>query len=43
LFKRHLPYHESDHVLNITFNYMTVGNRLQEIELLRNDEGYLNV
>lgn len=42
LFKRHLPYHESDHVLNIAFNYLTGGNRLQDLELLRNDEGYLN-
>jgi hypothetical protein len=42
LFKRHLPYHESDHVLNIAFNYLTGGSRLQDIERLRNDEGYLN-
>jgi hypothetical protein len=25
LFKRHLPYHESDHVLNMTYNLMTAG------------------
>lgn len=42
LLKRHLPYHESDHVLNIAFNYLTGGTRLQDIELLRNDEGFLN-
>jgi DDE family transposase len=42
LLKRHLPYHESDHVLNIAFNYLTGGSRLQDIELLRNDEGFLN-
>ena len=42
LLKRHLPYHESDHVLNIAFNYLAGGSRLQDIELLRNDEGYLN-
>jgi len=42
LLKRHIPYHESDHVLNIAFNYLTGGSRLQDIELLRNDEGFLN-
>jgi hypothetical protein len=42
LLKRHLPYHESDHVLNIAFNYLAGGSRLQDIELLRNDEGFLN-
>ncbi|HOO51139.1 MAG TPA: IS1380 family transposase [Alphaproteobacteria bacterium] len=42
LLKRHIPYHESDHVLNIAFNYLAGGSRLQDIELLRNDEAYLN-
>jgi len=42
LLKRHIPYHESDHVLNIAFNYLTGGSRLQDIESLRNDEGFLN-
>lgn len=42
LLKRHLPYHESDHVLNIAFNYLAGGSRLQDLELLRNNEGYLN-
>jgi hypothetical protein len=42
LLKRHIPYHESDHVLNIAFNYLAGGSRLQDIELLRNDEGFLN-
>jgi hypothetical protein len=40
--KRHLPYHESDHVLNFTYNIMFGGVRLEDIELRRNDEGYLN-
>jgi len=40
--KRHLPYHESDHVLNITFNIMAGGRRIEHIELRRNDEVYLN-
>jgi hypothetical protein len=42
LLKVHLPYHESDHVLNITFNVMAGGKRLEHIELRRNDEVYLN-
>ena len=36
--KRHLPYHESDHVLNIAYNSLTGGNCLDDIELRRNDE-----
>jgi len=42
LLKRHLPYHESDHILNIAYNYLVGGSRLQDIELLRNDEAWLN-
>jgi hypothetical protein len=42
LLKRHLPYHESDHILNIAYNYLAGGSCLQDIELLRNDEGWLN-
>jgi hypothetical protein len=42
LLKAHLPYHESDHVLNIAYNLMAGGNCLQDIELLRNDEAYLD-
>ena len=42
LFKRHLPYHESDHVLNIAYNIMAGGKRIEHIELRRNDEVYLN-
>jgi hypothetical protein len=40
--KRHLPYHESDHVLNITYNILAGGKRLEHIELRRNDEVYLD-
>ena len=40
--KRHLPYHESDHVLNFAYNILAGGVRLEDIELRRNDEGYLN-
>ena len=42
LLKRHLPYHESDHILNIAYNYLAGGSCLQDIELLRNDEAWLN-
>ena len=40
--KVHLPYHESDHVLNIAYNILTGGECLQDLELLRNDEAYLD-
>lgn len=40
--KRHLPYHESDHVLNIAYNTLTGGTCLDDIELRRNDETYMD-
>jgi hypothetical protein len=40
--KKHRPYHESDHVLNIAFNIVAGGKRIEHIELRRNDEVYLN-
>jgi len=42
LLKRHLPYHESDHILNIAYNILSGGTCLEDIELRRNDEAYLN-
>jgi len=42
LLKRHLPYHESDHVLNIAYNALSGGTCLEDIELRRNDEVYLD-
>ncbi len=42
VFKRYLPYHESDHVLNIAYNTLLGGERLEDIELRRNDEGFLD-
>ena len=42
LFKIHLPYHESDHVLNIAYNTLAGGTCLDDIELLRNDETYMD-
>jgi Transposase DDE domain group 1 len=41
LLKRHLPYHESDHVLNLVYNILAGGTTLDDLELLRNDEIYL--
>jgi hypothetical protein len=40
--KRHLPYHESDHVLNIALNLLAGGRCLEHIERLRTDEVYLD-
>ena len=37
LLKFHLPYHESDHVLNFAYNALCNGSCLDDIELRRND------
>lgn len=42
LLKIHVPYHESDHVLNIAFNPLCEGRCMQDIELRRNDEVFLD-
>lgn len=42
VFKRHLPYHESDQVLGITYNVVCGGTCLQDIEQRRQDEVYLD-
>ena len=42
LLKVHLPYSESDHVRNIAFNALCGGTCLEDLELLRNDEAYLD-
>jgi len=42
LLKVHLPYHESDHVLNIAYNLLSGGTCLEDLELWRNDEVYLD-
>lgn len=41
--KVHRPYHESDHVLNVAYNVMCGGQRLEDLELRRNDEVYLDL
>jgi hypothetical protein len=38
LLKKHRPYHESDHVLNIAFNILAGGQRIEHLELRRQDE-----
>lgn len=43
LLKYHQPYHESDHVINIAFNQLAGGECLEDLELLRNDENYLDM
>src|SRR3982751_5580230 len=40
--KRHMPYFESDHVLNIAYNLLAGGRRLEHLEVRRNDEVYLD-
>jgi hypothetical protein len=42
LLKKHLPYHESDHVLNLTYNALLEGVRLEDIDLRRNNEAFLD-
>ncbi len=42
LLKIHLPYHESDHVLNLAYNALCDGTCLQDLELRRQDEVYLD-
>ena len=43
LLKRHLPYHESDHVLNIVYNLMAGNDCLDDLDLLRQDEAYTDL
>ena len=42
LLKRHLPYHESDHVLNLAYNILSGGTCIEDLELLRTNENYLD-
>lgn len=41
LLKRHRPYHESDHILNIAYNLLAGGQVLDDIEVQRNDAALL--
>ena len=40
LLKTHVPYFESDHVLNISYNVLTGGTCLEDIDRLRDDPSY---
>ena len=40
--KVHRPYHESDHVLNVAYNAICGGTRLEDIEGRRNDAVFLD-
>ena len=42
LLKMHMPYHESDHVLNFAYNAICDGTCKQDMELRRQDEVYLD-
>jgi hypothetical protein len=42
ILKRHLPYWESDHVLNIAYNVMCGGTCLEDLELRRNDAAFMD-
>ncbi len=41
LLKFHVPYWESDHVLNIAYNILSGGTCLEDLESLRQDEAYV--
>ena len=41
LLKRHLPYHESDHVLSLVYSVLCGGRCLEDLELRRQDVGFL--
>src|SRR4051812_6178059 len=42
LLKRHLPYHESDHVLSLAYNVLAGGTCIEDLERLRSDEALLD-
>lgn len=42
LLKLHMPYADSDHVLNFALNALCNGSCLEDIELRRNDPAFLN-
>jgi hypothetical protein len=42
ILKRHRPYSDSDHVMNIAYNVLCGGRTLEDIETRRNDVAFLN-
>ena len=43
LLQRHKPYSESDHVLNIVYNFLTGGEALLDIERLQEEKSFLKI
>ncbi len=43
LLQSHRPYHESDHVLSLAYNALCDGRCLEDLEVRRQDEAYLNL
>ena len=43
ILKRHKPYYESDHVLDIVYNFLNGGEALVDIEKLQEDRSFLKV
>lgn len=42
LLKKHLPYHESDHVLALAYNVLADGHCIEDLERLRTNEAVLD-
>lgn len=40
--RRHRPYHESDHIITLIQNILSGGRCLEDLELLRRDEAFLD-
>jgi hypothetical protein len=40
--KRHVPYFESDHTMNMVYNILSGGTCLEDIEIGRNNENYMD-
>jgi len=41
ILKQHHPYFDSDHILNITYNIMSGGQSLEDLEVRRKDGSYM--
>jgi hypothetical protein len=41
--KRHVPYHESDHVLSLAYNLLAGGTCIEDLELRRKDSAFLDL
>ena len=41
--KRHVPYHESDHVLALAYNLLAGGTCIEDLELRRKDAAFLDM